>query len=128
MTDKKVMQEYINNFRRKISRFLKPGIGLTCIVYPVEKSGAILEFTIGPGVENADKYMKVSPTVGNALSNIKQHAFGGNLDAFVFGGTNVILEANRIIFIKDNSQSEWSDKAAQQDVDRVQQVPQGANP
>jgi hypothetical protein len=122
--DKKTMQEYINNFRRRIAKLLKPGIGLACNIYPAEKGGAILEFTIGPGIENDDNYMGNSPTVSYALSKVKQRAFGGNLSGFVFGGTNVMLEDNRIILIKDDSRSQWSDSAAQQDVDRILQGPQ----
>ncbi|MEK6760153.1 MAG: hypothetical protein AABY51_10315 [Deltaproteobacteria bacterium] len=123
MTEKKTLQEYINNFRRRIAQFLKPGIGLACNVYPAESGGAILEFTIGYGIENDDIYKDVSPTMGRALSELKQTAFGGNLDSYTFGGTNVILEKNRIIFIKEDSLSEWSDTAAQQDIKRVLQKP-----
>jgi hypothetical protein len=119
MKDRKVIQEYVNNFRRRIAQFLKPGIGLICNVYPAESGGAILEFMIGPGVQNDDIYKEVNSTIGRALTQIKQRAFGGNLDGFVFGGTNVILEDNRIIFIKDDSLAEWSDSAAQRDLTRV---------
>ncbi len=119
MKDRKVIQEYVNNFRRRIAQFLKPGIGLTCNVYPAESGGAILEFALGPGIENDDTYREVSPTVSRALSQINQRAFGGNLDGFVFTGTNVILEENRIIFIKDDSPTEWSDNAARNDLTRA---------
>ena len=61
---------------------------------------------MGPSIENDDIYKDISPTVGRALSNIEQRAFGGNLEGFTFGGTNVILENNRIIFIKDDTPSE----------------------
>ncbi len=119
MPKKRIIQEYINNFRRRLARFLKPGIGVSCNVYPAQSGGAILEFIIGPGLENDDIYKEISPTLGNALSKIKQRAFGGNLDGFIFSGTNVILEDNRIIFIKDDSPSEWSDEAAAHDLERV---------
>lgn len=119
MTDKKVIQGYINNFRRRIAQFLKPGIGLSCNVYPSKSGGAILEFIMGLGIENDDVYKDAKPTIGCALSQVKQRAFGGNLDGFVFGGTNVILEDNRIILIKDDSPASWSDKAAQHDFARI---------
>lgn len=123
MTDEKLIQEYINNFRRRIAQYLKTDIGMTCNVYPAVSGGAVLEFTIGPGVKNDDIYKEVSPTVGRALSRIRQQAFGGNLDGFVFSGTNVIVEDYRIIFIKDDSHSQWSDSAAQYDLNRVLQTP-----
>ncbi|AMM40374.1 hypothetical protein HS1_000568 [Candidatus Desulfofervidus auxilii] len=119
MPDKTTIQEYINNFRRRLARFLKPGIGVTCNVYPAKSGGAILEFTIGPGLKNDDVYQEVSQTLSKILSKIKQRAFGGNLDGFIFRGTNVILEDNRIIFIKDDSPSEWTDKAAAHDLERI---------
>lgn len=119
MIDRSTIQAYINNFRRRLAPFLKPGIGLICFVHPAERNGAILEFQIGPGIENDDNYSPVSPTLGRALSGIQQRAFGGNLEGFTFAGTNVILEADRIILIKDASGSEWDDAAAERDVRSV---------
>ncbi len=119
MTDKKIIQKYINNFRRRLTPFLKPGIGLSCNIFPAEAGGAILEFTIAPEIANDDIYKELSPSLGRALSNVEQKGFGGNLDGFSFGGTNVMLEGNRVILIKDNQLEEWSDNAAQNDVARV---------
>jgi len=119
MTSKSAIQRYINNFRRRIARFLRPGIGLNCTVYPAKSGGAILEFKIGPEVENDDTYTEESSSLGAALSKIEQRAFGGNFDGFHFSGTNVIMEANKIIFIKDASTSEWSDSTAEEDVQRI---------
>lgn len=128
MKDKKIIQEYINNFRRRIAQFLKPGIGLTCHVYPAESGGAILEFTMGPGIANDDIYKDTSSTTSRALPQIKQRAFGGNFDAFIFTGTNMILEENRIIFIKDDSLAEWSDSTAARDINKLLQPPGSAAP
>lgn len=109
-------QTYINNFRRRLSPVLRPGVGLSCNVYPSVDGGAILEFSIGNASENDDKYMEVSSTIGGALTNIEQRAFGGNLEGFSFGGTNTILENDRIIYIKESNPNEWSDSAAIKDV------------
>ena len=119
MTDKSVIQTYINNFRRRLASFLRPGVGLQCVVHPADAGGAILEFRVGPGIENDDVYQPQSPTLGQALGKIEQHAFGGNLSGFTFGGTNVILEKDKIIFIKDDTRSEWTDSAAENDVRRA---------
>lgn len=127
MPEKQVIQEYINNFRRRIVRYFKPGIGMTCRVYPAS-NGAIVEFAIGPGIENDDFYSAATPTVTDALGSIRQRAFGGNLSGFVFRGTNTIVEDNRFIYIKDDSPTEWNDSAAQRDVTRVLPKPQGATP
>jgi hypothetical protein len=119
MTDKSRIQTYINNFRRRLTPSLRPGIGLRCNVYPATSGGAVLVFRVGPNVENDDVYELASPTLGSALSTIEQHAFGGNLEGFSFGGTNVILEQDKIIFIKDDAASEWSDSATEKDVQSV---------
>jgi hypothetical protein len=113
------VQTYINNYRRRIAPFLRPGIGLRCTIHPADSGGAVLVFRVGPNIENDDEYQAASPTLGSALSRVEQRAFSGNLEGFTFGGTNVILEQDRIIFIKDGSQSEWSDSAADRDVQSV---------
>ena len=113
------IQSYINNFRRKFSQYLKPGIGLSCRILPTGGNGTIVEFTMGPGIQNTDIYEDINSTMGKALGKVDQHAFGGNLDGFVFKGTNVVLEPNRIIFIKDDNESEWSDATAEMDIKQV---------
>lgn len=125
--NKKQIQTYINNFRRRLARYLKPGIGLNCSIYSASSGGAILVFQIGSSVENDDVYQPPSPNLGQALAHIEQRAFGGNLDGVRFGGTNVILEPGKIIFIKDDSDSEWSDAAAAKDVRSVLHSERGAN-
>ena len=79
----------------------------------------MLVFQLGPAVENDDIYKPSSASLGRALSQIEQRAFGGNIENFHFGGTNTILEGDRLIFIKDGSDSEWSDRAAAKDVKAV---------
>lgn len=127
MKDKKTIQTYVNNFRRRLSPHLKQGVGVSCNVHPAEEGGAILEFSLGPSIENTDEYHEISTTVSGALSSIPQSAFGGNLDGFRFAGTNVIMEKDRIIFIKDNSPSEWGDDAAAKDISSVLSKPSGGD-
>lgn len=127
MKDKKTIQTYVNNFRRRLSPYLKPGVGLSCTVHPAEEGGAILEFSLGPSIVNTDLYQESGTTVSGSLASIPQHAFGGNLEGFRFAGTNVIMEKDRIILIKDDSPSEWSDDAAEMDVSRIFPKPSGAS-
>jgi hypothetical protein len=120
MNDRQTLQNYINNFRRHVAPFLRQGVGLTCSVYPAETGGAILEFTIGPTVANDDVFKPAERTVNDALAKINQKAFGGNLSGFRFGGTNVVMEDNRIIMIKgEESVENWNDSAALKDVKRI---------
>jgi len=125
--DKNKYQKYINNFRRKLTPSLRPGVGLSCSIYPSKDGGAILEFRIGNASENDDEYKEVSESLGAALSHIEQSAFGGNLEGFQFSGTNTILEDNRIIYIKESNPKEWSDFAARKDVTALFSNSQGAS-
>ena len=120
MKNKQTIQEYINNFRRRLAPYLRPGIGLACTVFPANSQGAILEFKIGPGISNTDEFRPESETVNEALTGIEQRAFGGNLSGFKFGGTNAIMEDNRIILVKgEDDPSQWNDSAADADVKRI---------
>jgi hypothetical protein len=117
--NKPQIQSYINNFRRRLAPFLRAGIGVQCSIYPALPGGAVLVFQLGPDAENDDVYKASSPSLGSALAKIEQRAFGGNLDGMHFGGTNTILESDKLIFIKDGGDSEWSDQAAAKDVRAV---------
>lgn len=119
MNDKDMIQSYINNFRRKITHALRPGVGLKCIVHPANSGGAVLEFKFVRRGENDDLYRNNVPSLSKALSAVKQRAFGGNLEAFKFSGTNVILEPNKVIIIKDGNPEEWSEHQALKDADKV---------
>src|SRR6266513_4594467 len=120
MQDRSMIQAYINNFRRHLSRYLRPQVGLSANIYPVEQQGAILEFRLGPNIANEDRYGPVHTTVNDALPDLNQHAFGGNLGGFNFGGTNIVLEPDRVILINGgDSPSEWSDQGAAGDVRRL---------
>ena len=113
-----LIQQYVNNFRRRIARSLKPGMGLKCTVRPALDGGAVLIFQLGENVENDDLHVPAEPMAA-ILSSIKQSAFGGNLAGIRFHGTNVILESDQIILIKDDQPSEWTDSAAQKDTLRL---------
>lgn len=120
MNDRKIIQSYINNFRRHLSAHLKPGIGLSCKVIPVKGEGAILEFSLGPGIKNDDQYTSAEQSVNAALGKIKQRMFAGNLSGVKFGGTNISMEPNRIILIKGEDKiTEWDNNGARNDVKRI---------
>jgi hypothetical protein len=122
MQNLKQIQGYINNFRRHIAAFLKPGIGLACKVRPAEKEGAILEFILGSGVENDDEYFPAEETVNAALKHVQQKMVSGNIDGIKFGGTNISMEPNRIILIKgEDDDNLWNDEGAKHDVERIVQ-------
>jgi hypothetical protein len=120
MNDRRTIQQYVNSFRIYISLDLKPGVGLSCKIHPIQGAGAILEFSLGMGISNLDEYSPESPSVADALKGIPQRSFGGKLEGFNFRGTNIVMEENRIILIKGDDYPEtWSSEAARQDVIRV---------
>ncbi len=120
MKNNQTIQQYINNFRRHLAPHMKPGVGLACTVFPATSEGAILEFKIGPEIVNTDEFRPESKTVNEALANIPQRAFGGNLSGFRFAGTNVVMEDNRIVLIKgEDDPNQWNDSAAGADVKRI---------
>lgn len=116
MEDKKTIQEYIENFKYQISDVLKPEIGITTIVYPCKEDGAIIEFRFDKGIESTIEFKDSFNKISDALATIKQKAFGGNLNGFIFKGTNYVMEFHRLIVIKDNSPSEWTMRQAYSDV------------
>jgi len=115
MKNRQIIQKYINKFREQTSGVLKPDIGISAVVFPC-KDGAIIEFRFGEGLQSTDEYKVSFRKISDALTVIKQKAFGGNLEGFMFSGTNYVMEFHRLILIKDNSPSEWSMKQAIEDV------------
>lgn len=116
---KEIQQLYINNFRRRFTAYLRPGIGLACDVYPTKSGEAVIAFTIGEGIQNEDTFHSKSNNLGSALKNVKQSAFSGSIENIKFSGTNVILENNKIIFIKDANRQEWTDSAVKHDLKKI---------
>ncbi|KWZ91841.1 hypothetical protein HMPREF3212_01286 [Citrobacter freundii] len=111
---------YLNNVRIVISKRLKPNIGIISNVIPSSDGGGIVELEFvhnKPSKDNIGKY--VYPNLNAALKNVKQNAFKGNLDAFKFSGTNGVMEGNKIILIKDGSDSEWTTEAADKDASMI---------
>jgi hypothetical protein len=121
MNDNETIQSYVNNFRRHISPYLKPGIGLSFRIYPARQEGAVLEISIGQNISNEDHFETMAPSANAALSRVPhQRIVGGNIDAFKFGGTNISMEPNRIVLIKGEDDADlWNDQAAKNDVERI---------
>ncbi|WP_157942231.1 hypothetical protein [Salinibacter altiplanensis] len=120
MNDRNVIQNFVNNFRKQIYPYLRSGAGIKCTIYPAVEEGAILEFSVGEHEVNTDKYLDDYSTVNEAIKSIKQSAFGGDMDAFNFEGTNYILEDKRIILIKgSDSEKYWGENAAMNDVKEI---------
>lgn len=120
MEDKKTIHEYVNNFRRHLAAHLKPGIGLSCKIFPAVSEGAVFELTIGPSTSNEDLFEEPKNTVNSILEDVPQRMIGGNIGAIKFGGTNISMEPNRIVLIKGEDDPDlWNDQGAKNDVERI---------
>ena len=120
MKDQERIQRYVNDFRRHFSTYLRKGVGMSTLTHPSDLSGAIIEIRIGESVTNEDRFLEPTTSVNEALTSIQQKAFGGNLQGFRFGGTNIVMEPDKIVLIKgDDSDDTWSDKSASRDVSQI---------
>ena len=119
MDDKRTIQEYVNNFRRHLASHLKPGIGLSCKISPAKIMGAVIEFSIGPGISNVDLFVEPKNTVNSILEGVS-HIFGSNIAEMKFLGTNISMGPNSIMLIKgENDPNLWNDQGAKNDVEKI---------
>lgn len=120
MEDKKVIQAYVNDFRRHMSKFLKKSVGLACKAYPSSGDGGVIEFKIGPNLSSDDEITEVQQSINDVLKAIPQKIVGGNIDRVKFGGTNISMEPDRILIIKGEDDIDlWSDTGALNDVNKI---------
>lgn len=117
--EKNKIQHYINNFRRKISPYLKKDIGFKAIVFPYSK-GTVIVFEFGANTQTKDEYRTESKGVGEVFKRAKINAFGDiPSDNLKFEGTNTLMFDNNIAVIKDEKENEWTDKQAAIDVNKI---------
>jgi hypothetical protein len=121
MIEKTIIQTYINNFRRLFAQLLKPGIGVNIKIFPCKTSGALIEINVGLNITSEDNYTEPVDFMYEALSQVKQKAFGGNLSGFKFLGTNIIFETNKILILKGEDKiREWNANSTIKDVNNIQ--------
>lgn len=115
--NKEVIQNYINNFRRRFSPYLKKNIGFKTVVIPYDQ-GVILSFELGMNAQNKDEYKGECKNISEALGKLKLKSFEENSNV-VFKGTNIVMENNVIALIKDFAPNEWTDIQAMNDVSKI---------
>ena len=120
MEDKKVIQTYVNNFRRHLSRSLKKGVGLKSTAFPSKGEGGVLELKIGANLPNEDEFAEVHESVNDVMRFIPQRLIRENIDSVKFSGTNISMEPDRIIIVKgEDDFALWDDEGALDDVNRI---------
>jgi len=121
--NQEIIQRYINEFRRYISPVLKPNIGLEIDIYNCGNEGAVLIIFFKPGGKSIDKEIKEYNTIADVLNSIEQNFVGGNISGMVFKGTNMIMDQNRIVLIKEDTNAEWSTLKLKEDLGKIFQPP-----
>lgn len=112
------IQNYINNFRRILCRFLKPDVGIQSTVYPYNK-GSVIVYELGLNLQNKDDLRSNSKEITEAFqrTNLFENEKGEVVHSFV--GTNILLIKNKIVVIKDDNAKEWTEEKAQLDIEKI---------
>lgn len=123
MNKKELLKKYAIKFASELKPKLRGDIQADLMIYPANGNGAVVEVKLISGGYGYRKRKDVSfaadsPTVNSVLKKIPQHFVGGNIDGVEFAGTNISLEANRILLIKGDDQH-WSESDAVADLSRV---------
>jgi hypothetical protein len=113
----KDFEEYGSSFMENIKSILRPGIEAEVTSYLSKVDGSLIYFQLRPGkITFGFKELENGKRISEALKEIPQRAFGGDLSGIRFGGTNTIIEDNKIIFIKGgNTKDIWSKEMAMED-------------
>jgi CRISPR/Cas system CMR-associated protein Cmr1 (group 7 of RAMP superfamily) len=116
--EKKEILPYLNNFKREFNSYLKNDYSLKTVIYR-SNEGVIMEILLRKDLEERDEFKKEEDSISIQLSKLDQNTFNNNPHNYKFKGTNIILEPNKIIIIKDSNLSEWTEKKAIEDVSKI---------
>lgn len=114
--DKTTLTNYLINFRRLFSKYLKPDVGVQIIAYPFDK-GAIIVADPGFNIPNKDEIRSESISIGEAMK--RTNLFENPLEANTIPATKIIISNNKIIIIKDNAPKQWTEESANNDIHKV---------
>ena len=114
-------EKYGSSFMNNIRKILKPGIGAEITSYLSKKDGSLICFKLRQGENKYDfKELEEDKGISEALKEIPQRAFGGDLSGIKFGGTNTIIEGDKIILIKGGNERElWNQDIAKIDSKKI---------
>ncbi|KQR93281.1 hypothetical protein ASG01_08775 [Chryseobacterium sp. Leaf180] len=107
---------YTNTFRKIISQYLKNSIGIKIEIYNCGNEGAVLNIKLQSNQLSGDVEKGNYNNILYVLNLLDQRHITGDLSNVSFKGTNTMMERDRVIIIKDCSNSEWSEFAAKKDV------------
>ena len=115
VTTKEIIQ-YLNNFRRLFSNFLKNGVGIQITTYPFDK-GYVVIVELGLGIKTKEEMRAQSPNLQTALK--RTNLFDTQNIPQEMLETYIILSQNKIILIKTDDEKQWSDEAVVADMKNI---------
>lgn len=116
MVDRQVVIEYLNNFRRLLSKYLKSGVGVQTISYPFD-NGVIIVVELGSGIATKDENRTKSNNLREAL--YRTNLFEEIDSVPEIPGTSILLSMNKIVILKTVDSKQWSEDSAKADVTNV---------
>lgn len=129
MDNKTTIKKYVAYFLGQFGNILKPGVSVNIKALPVKGEGGIIEFDLSDDNLANTKLVfdKSYETLVEAVRKSRQTMVGSVGDKAVFGGTNISVSGNVIVFIKgDDSSGLWHKAAAVKDAERVYEMFQGS--
>ncbi|MCS5423084.1 MULTISPECIES: hypothetical protein [Psychrilyobacter] len=116
MENIKVLEKYSKTLKKELKKKLKSGLEINSVIYPVEKEGAVFEFTIDK-TKKSKRIERKRRSVNEVVSNSSQNIITGNINSASFSGTNIIMNKNKITIIKGgNEKEEWNNKQIEKDI------------
>lgn len=114
--DKQVINQYLNNFRRLFSRYLKSDVGIQTTTYPFN-GGAIIVIELGFGIPTKEEIRSNSINLQNAM--IRTNLFEHPEETQEIPGTTIVLSKNKIVIMKTEDEEQWNEETAKSDIDKI---------
>lgn len=111
--ERALINNYLSNFRRLVSPFLKQDVSLKSVVYPFKKGALIVVEFNYDGNGNTD-YRSQSENIQEALR--RSNLFEDPENASDIDGTKLFIQKNKLIALKGESDSNWDAVSAKSDV------------
>lgn len=116
MVEKQVLNQYLNNFRRLFSRFLKSGVAIQTISFPFNE-GMVIVVELGMEIPTKEESRTNSKDLREALK--RTNLFEGNDTPQEIPGTSIILSKNKIVILKNDDESQWTEEAVKVDIENI---------
>ena len=114
--DKQLVFNYMIALRGYFLQVVKPNTSVECIGYTYS-GGGLVKIELNDDSRNSVDLIERSMQyeVFHEL-DLKQYLGTDKYGRFHFSGTNIIDDGDKIIFIKDDMEKEWSEEAAKKDI------------